>query len=341
MKKKIILFVVLISLFSIVAEAAFSGKYLCVRRSGKTYKHRLYTAKSDFVIACPVVAIKAGGTTHYGRLRIKDSYDHSYACIKHASGTCELWERAHSYLGAWNLSYSPRGIATDGTYFYVTAASAIWKIDSSGSVVHTWTAGLTPAGIVYHPGTGLLFVVDNVNDRVNSYTTGGSAAGSPIGTSGTGNGQFQDPWGIAVDGSYVVVQDIDGRTQWFNAASRAFYKVVNTGGTTAVTVDPVSGDIYVSNTSTAIIRQYSSSGSYVTQWSSGGLAYGLAVDVNGNIFSTDATAEKIRAFRPGGSPLYPVYDSSSQGTDPYGLTFDQAGNLYVVCYTSKTITRFN
>lgn len=339
MKKRIILFVILISLFSIVAEAAFSGKYLCVRRSGKTYKHRLYTAKTDAPSARKI-GVQTGGVSLYASANYSAGINFGYLRTRYSGSSLHVYERSNNYLGSFgSFSSNPRDITTDGTYSYVTAGSYVIRVTSGGGTT-TWNAGTTPAGIVYHPNLGVLFVVDNANDRVNIINLSGSIVGY-FGASGSGNGQFQSPWGIALDGNYVVVQDSDGRTQWFSVTgtSGSFYKMVSTSGTTCVAIDPADGTVYVSNSTK--IRQYNSSGTFITEWSTPSSVYGLTVDINGNIFSTDTVADSLLAWRPGGSPLYPVHGASSRETDPYGLTFDQSGNLYVVGYTSKRIAKFD
>lgn len=341
MKKRIALFVVLISLLSIVAEAAFSGKYLCVRRSGKTYKHRLYTAKTDAPSARKI-GVQTGGVSLYASANYSAGISFGYLRTRYSGSSLQVYERSGNYLSSFgSFAYNPKDITTDGTYYYVTAGSYVIRVTSGGGTT-SWNAGTAPAGIVYHPTLGVLFVVDNANDRVNIINLSGSITGY-FGSSGSGNGQFQSPWGIALDGNYVVVQDSDGRTQWFSVTgtSGSFYKVVSTSGNTAVAIDPANGNVYVSNTTTQKIRQYNSSGSYVTEWSTSGPAYGLAVDVNGNIFSTETAGDTIQVFRPGGSPLYPIYGASARETDPYGLTFDQSGILYLVGYASKRIAKFD
>src|SRR5438270_10148788 len=56
----------------------------------------------------------------------------------------------------------------------------------------------TPAGTGFSPTTGDLFVADSQNNRVQEFRPGG-AFRSLFGGTGSGNGQFNGPSGLAVN----------------------------------------------------------------------------------------------------------------------------------------------
>jgi DNA-binding beta-propeller fold protein YncE len=120
------------------------------------------------------------------------------------------------------------------------------------------------------------------------------------GTFGGGDGQFYDPWGVAVDGSGNVYTADRGnhRIQKFTS-SGTYLTQWGTYGTgdgqfdqpIGVVVDG-SGNIYVTDASNGRIQKFSNSGTYLTKWGT----YGSG---DGQFSST--LARKIRVMRSGGS----------------------------------------
>jgi streptogramin lyase len=98
---------------------------------------------------------------------------------------------------------NPLDVSTDpagDTYVADSANIRVQKLDPLG--VQIWQAtgsGIgTPAG-VDHDLTGNNWVTDSVGDVFSERDPNGAIVGSPIGGSGTAVGQFDGPYGIAVD----------------------------------------------------------------------------------------------------------------------------------------------
>ena len=66
--------------------------------------------------------------------------------------------------------------------------------------------------------SGFVYVADTLNDRIQVFTSDGTFV-KQWGSSGSGDGQFNAPYGIAVDGSgFVYVADtFNNRVQKFTA----------------------------------------------------------------------------------------------------------------------------
>ena len=86
------------------------------------------------------------------------------------------------------------------------------------------------------------------------------------GSSGTGNGQFNQPYGVATD---------------------------------------AAGDVYVADAGNNRIQKFTGTGTYITQWGSGGSGdgqfdypKGVATDAAGNIYVSDTGNNRIQKFGP-------------------------------------------
>lgn len=122
------------------------------------------------------------------------------------------------------------------------------------------------------------------------------------GSLGTGNGQFDNPWGIAIN---------------------------------------ATGDIYVTDYSNNRVQIFSSGGSYIGQWGTYGRGngqfdgpMGIAIAPNGNVYVADRGNSRIEEFSSIGSYItqfgitvpYPDYN---WWTNPNGVAIDNSGNVYV------------
>jgi len=111
-----------------------------------------------------------------------------------------------------------------------------------------------------------VYVSDSGHARIQKFTSSGTYL-SHWGSSGTGNGQFHSPAGIAVD---------------------------------------AAGNVFVADRNNHRIQKFTSSGVYLTQWGSLGSAQGqfdepcdVAVDATGNVYVADWQNHRIQKFRPG------------------------------------------
>jgi len=157
------------------------------------------------------------------------------------------------------------------------------------------------------------------------------------GTQGTGDGQFNNPAGIAIDNS--------------------------------------SGNVFVTDQYNNRIEKFTSTGGYLTKWGSSGtgegqfnylysnVPMGIAVDSSGNVFVTDTANNRIQKFDTNGNFITMwgwgvatganqfetctsscqagVYGSSDgQFKNPMGVTVDSSGNVFVVDTYNNRIQEF-
>jgi uncharacterized protein (TIGR03663 family) len=188
-----------------------------------------------------------------------------------------------------------------------------------------------PRGIAVGPD-GNVYVVDSDNHRVEVFDPTGDllrawggncnlATGVGCedldgdGPMVTGDGQFQEPWGIAVDG--------DGR-------------------------------VYVSDTWNHRIQVFDGEGTFLTKWGLYGqtltdpaLFYGprdVAVDDTGRVFVTDTGNKRIMVFDQSGTFL-DQWGEEGVGpgffSEPVGIDVDSAGNVYVADTWNQRVQVFD
>jgi sugar lactone lactonase YvrE len=180
-----------------------------------------------------------------------------------------------------------------------------------------------------------------------------------FGTRGSGNGQLDEPYGVAVNESthdvYVVDKGND-RVEVFSSAG-VYIGQFNGSGTLAgegsaaptgqfsapesiavdnsgnLLTDPSAGDVYVADTGHKVIDKFSSTGSYIGQLTTGSSAYerldGVAVDKNGTLWVYLGNATKtVESFSDAVANEFLSARALQVGGEP-GFAVDSEDNLYV------------
>lgn len=225
----------------------------------------------------------------------------------------------------------------------------------------------SPRGIDFDT-TGALYVVDSLNDRVQKFTVNETnktfTFTSKFGASGTGDGQFVQPYDLAVDranGKVYVADTLNHRLQVFTTAG-AFVKVIGTGRgsglgqfnyPSGVAVDS-AGNLYVADTYNNRVVKYSASGSPMAFYGGAGTGNGQfssprGVDINsqGDIIVADTGNHRIQKLAAGGSFLAKwgsLGDAYGQFTYPFNVAHQTAANnedkLYVIDRLNDRVQQF-
>ncbi len=166
------------------------------------------------------------------------------------------------------------------------------------------------------------------------------------GSYGTGDGQFNYPSGIAVDGNrnvYVAdtnnnrIQKFDSNgnfiTTWGSYGSADGHFAAPTG----IAVDS-SGYVYVSDQAHRV-QKFDSNGNFISKFGSWGSGDGqfifpnwIAVDSSGNVYISDERNARVQKFDSNGNFLakWGSYGSGNgQFNWPEGIGVDSSGNVYV------------
>jgi len=172
------------------------------------------------------------------------------------------------------------------------------------------------------------------------------------GSPGSGDGQFDFPLRVAVDGSgnVYVAELINQRIQKFDNAGTFLTKWGGgqLGRPEGVAVDR-GGNIYV--TDGTVVHKFDGTGTFLTQWGSPGsgdgefgYARGIAVGPSGNIYVADETNQRIQKFNDAGTFLakWGSHGSSDgQFQKPVDVAVDGSGNVYIVDRTNDRVQKFS
>jgi len=265
----------------------------------------------------------------------------------------------------------PRDIAVDGNgdiYVVNEDSGLIKKFTSDGTFLTAW-GGLgsgngqfdSPSSIAVDGG-GNVYVTDTdssgwgepENNRVQKFTADGTYL-TQWGYRGSGDGQFNTPSGIAVDGrgNVYVADTFNDRIQKFTADGVFLAKWGSCGSgngqfrwPNGIAVDG-SGNIFVVDFSNDRIQTFASDGTFLAKWGSPdrGFSYpaGIAADGIGNVYVVNRRDDRIQKFTVDGAFLTQWGSRGSevgQFRSPEGIAVDGSWNVYVVDGSNHRIQKF-
>jgi streptogramin lyase len=237
-----------------------------------------------------------------------------------------------------NLS-GPFGIAIDSSNNIYVAELGDVAVLNTGLVVQSHFDADAEA-LAIDPAWGFIYGLSD--DGVSQYLPDGTLHAS-YGSVGTGDGQFEHPYGIAVDpaGRFYVADSYNNRIQVFDSGGN-FVRKWGTFGTGngqfdqpyGITVDS-SFNVYVSEIGNNRVQQFTRTGTYVTQWGSTGTghsqfrqAFSIAKDASGNVYVGDQDNRRVQKFSSSGTYLTDIGSGVLGGA--FGVAVDSSNNVYVV-----------
>jgi streptogramin lyase len=182
---------------------------------------------------------------------------------------------------------------------------------------------------------------------------------STFGYFGTGNGQLNQPAGIAraADGSFWIADADNNRVQHFSAAGAYLGKFGALGTGNGQLDKPVdveidaAGNIYVADADNDRIQKFSSTGTYLSQFGTLGSGNGqfkspegLAIGKTGSIFVADTRNNRIQKFSSAGA-FQKVIGSAGSGQgqlfEPMGIDVGPGGGVFVADWDNNRVVVFS
>src|SRR6267143_1721699 len=198
---------------------------------------------------------------------------------------------------------------------------------------------------------------------------------SQFGSVGSGNGQFNNPSGIAFDssGNIYVTDQTNHRVQKFNSAGTYLSQFGSLGSghgqfnaPNGIALDS-SGNIYVADNGNNRVEKFNSAGVYQSQFGSLGSGNGqfsspagiafdisgngqfnvpsnIALDSGGNITVTDAGNNRVEVFNSAGV-FQTKFGTNGSGAGkfnaPRDIVIDSSHNIYVADFNNGRVEKFN
>ncbi len=175
-----------------------------------------------------------------------------------------------------------------------------WSVVNVGN-----TSGETYAGHIATDGTYVYAsVINTLNSQhyiVRTLASTGSSVGigvSVIGSSGTGDGQFNTPVGVATDGTYLYVVDQgNDRVQKFTTAG-VFVTTWGSSGVgdgqfqtpVGIAINPVNGNVLVTDSGRDDVQEFTNTGVFVRKFASNGSGDGQVDTPTGIVVTTDGAS---------------------------------------------------
>lgn len=219
-----------------------------------------------------------------------------------------LQAQGYTFERAWGSEGSGPGqfhmpqqlfVNSEAVYVTDTERHNVQKFTFNGDLVSAWTVGGPIA--MDSDAAGNLFVTNGY--AVDKYSSSGEYISS-FGSAGTGNGHFQQAWGIAID---------------------------------------AEDNIYVSDDIADRIQKFSPSGTYISQWGSHGFSYGqfdfifaIAIDPSGFLYAADANNKRIQKFSLDGTLVLII----QLPVQPSGVSTDALGNVYVSLASESAVYKY-
>ena len=290
-------------------------------------------------------------------------------------------QETYNYVTQWGGKGSsngqfdvPSGVAVDssGNVFVADSNnSRIQKFDNNGNFLTSWGSKGADSGQFSLPWSvavdrlGNVFVADMGNHRIQKFDNSGnflnvwSKPGAFVIESGSGNREFNNPWGVAVDnsGNIFVADRMNYRIQKL-ASNGEFLTAWGTKGTengqfdipSGVAVDQ-SGNVFVSDSNNHRIQKFDNNGNFLLTWGRGsdiengalpGLC-GLETASNGNVFAC-ASLNRIQIFDNNGN-FISGWGSYGSGKGSFSgiwdVAIDPSGNVFVADSNNNLIQKFS
>jgi len=279
----------------------------------------------------------------------------------------------------YGLAVDTDGVVYVGTYYVDPRIPSVvqrWAPDPQTGV-YAQESPIAYSGFLYPSrvaiaSDGSVYVADMQANKIFVFSHAGAFRFS-FGSTGSGNGQLNQPRGIAFDGStpqrLYVADAVNKRVEVFNASGQYLFQFGNSGtpklksNLRGLAVDDARNAVYVVDIGADSVYRFTLSGAYVSTiggpggltqttccstpggaFSDGGREVTVAGD--GNVWVGDMPNFRVQVFAPSGQYLFsrpsPAEDPANGGFNGLrGVDVDAAGNVVAADTYNERIERFD
>ena len=208
-----------------------------------------------------------------------------------------------------------------------------------------------PTAVALDP-RGNVWIADLYNSRIDRWKVPSPwppTFANTVGTKGSGNGQFNEPSGVAVEpgnGVVVAVDYLNNKVQELTASGE-FIRSFGSGGSgpgqfkgaNGVATD-ASGNIWVADTGNNRIQKFTEAGAFVRSIGTEGTGsgqfkfpYAVTTDDEGNVWVADSGNNRVQKFSTDGVFL----SEFSVGSFPTGVAIGPNGNVWTSSFSNSKI----
>ncbi len=254
-------------------------------------------------------------------------------------------------------------VDTKGNVWNDSESDKVEEHNETGGLVRSFGEHGSQAGLMEKPkglavdSQGNVWVTDfedsigSTLSRVDVYSETGKYE-EQFGSFGTGSGQFQYPFGIALDprGNVWVADSGNDRIEEWKVASvwpPSYSTTFGSEGTgsgqfkfaSGVSVNPLNGNVAVADTNNDRVQEFNASGEFIRKFGTEGSAngqfeepYGATFDAKGDIWVADALNNRVQEFNEKGEFIRKFGTEGSANGQlkwPRAIAIDPKGDVWV------------
>jgi tripartite motif-containing protein 71 len=292
------------------------------------------------------------------------------------------------FLEPWDLAINQ---STGNVYVTDTGNRRIEELNSSGKFVAAFGWGVNSAGgsefqkcttackaglsgsgagefaeafgVTVDASSGNVFVTDAVNDRIEEISAEGAYV-TQFGSTGAGNGEFNEPADLTVaEGELYVSDYANNRVEEITETGSYLGQIGSKGkaagqmeGPFGIAANPTTGDLFVADSKNNRIEEFTPAGKFLAEFGSPGVGKGqfnvpagLAINSSGVLYIPDFYNNRIEEWHPpqaGGAHLLYSTQFGSAGSEhgqfnyPGVPAIDGHGNVWATDYGNNRIQEF-